>query len=483
MECEVGIALLKGVQLKAEVSDVVAVEAPLEFNRQRMTLTGATAGLRAVLERLQNESVPAPVLMAQVLRTDGMIGLARLNQYITKLELCSLLRRQLLVDGTPLASICPLSVYYRYDEQKVQLDQRYVLSRFACVRNDRNQMIIECPLGHARIECHAPQVLETLHALTTPRNVQDVAETVSGLEDESATILMNFLANAQALSPVMDDSPGPEYEDPVLAPWEFHDLLFHTRSRLGRHDQPYGGTFPFKDKLPQLPVIKEPMSSTVIPLSRPDIEKLKKADAPFTEVLEARSSIREHAETPITVRQLGEFLYRSARVKRHSEEGGVSFRPSPAGGALHELELYPLVDRCDGLAPRLYHYDPLEHELQEVSGSNPFVNTLLLLAGFTATMEDPPQVLLIVGARFQRVQHKYRSMTYAVILKNVGALYQTMNLVGTSMGLASCALGGGHADLFAQAAGLNYLEETSVGEFALGTRGSAPPIRAAEGPK
>jgi hypothetical protein len=38
------------------------------------------------------------------------------------------------------------------------------------------------------------------------------------------------------------------------------------------------------------------------------------------------------------------------------------------------------------------------------------------------------------------------------------------------MGLAPCALGGGHSDLFAEAAGLDYYAETSVGEFILGTR-------------
>ena len=59
-------------------------------------------------------------------------------------------------------------------------------------------------------------------------------------------------------------------------------------------------------------------------------------------------------------------------------------------------------------------------------------------------------------------------MAYSVILKNVGALYQTMYLVATAMGLAPCGLGGGHSDLFAAAAGLDYLAETSVGEFILG---------------
>jgi hypothetical protein len=38
------------------------------------------------------------------------------------------------------------------------------------------------------------------------------------------------------------------------------------------------------------------------------------------------------------------------------------------------------------------------------------------------------------------------------------------------MGLAACALGGGNTDLFGEAAGLQYLEEGSVGEFAIGSR-------------
>jgi hypothetical protein len=46
---------------------------------------------------------------------------------------------------------------------------------------------------------------------------------------------------------------------------------------------------------------------------------------------------------------------------------------------------------------------------------------------------------------------------------------QTMYLVATAMDLAPCAIGGGDSDLFAQAAGLNYLSEGSVGEFALGS--------------
>src|SRR5215470_14686816 len=53
-------------------------------------------------------------------------------------------------------------------------------------------------------------------------------------------------------------------------------------------------------------------------------------------------------------------------------------------------------------------------------------------------------------------------------LKHVGVLYQTMYLTATAMGLAPCAVGGGNADLFAKATGLDPYSEASVGEFLLG---------------
>ena len=81
---------------------------------------------------------------------------------------------------------------------------------------------------------------------------------------------------------------------------------------------------------------------------------------------------------------------------------------------------------------------------------------------------EPPQVLLVIAARFARVAWKYRSIAYATTLKNVGALYQTFYMVAEAEGLAGCALGGSNIDLFASLTGLPFYEEGSVGEFALG---------------
>jgi SagB-type dehydrogenase family enzyme len=215
-------------------------------------------------------------------------------------------------------------------------------------------------------------------------------------------------------------------------------------------------------------------------LYRPDLDRLEREDPPLARVQAQRRSIRAFdVARPITDRQLGEFLFRVARVTGYREEevstpaGAVrqefAARPYPAGGGLYELELYAVVQACDALPPGLYHYDPDGHRLIRLQERTPEVVALLRdAAGATAAPEETLQVLLILAARFPRVAWKYESIAYALTLKHVGVLYQTMYLTATAMGLAPCAIGSGDADLFARAAGTDYCAETSVGEFLLG---------------
>ena len=85
-------------------------------------------------------------------------------------------------------------------------------------------------------------------------------------------------------------------------------------------------------------------------------------------------------------------------------------------------------------------------------------------------MDSPPQVTLLIAARFARAMWKYESMAYALILKHVGVMYEALYLTSTAMGLACCGLGGGNAQAFASASGLPALVEGSVGEFVVGSR-------------
>jgi len=131
------------------------------------------------------------------------------------------------------------------------------------------------------------------------------------------------------------------------------------------------------------------------------------------------------------------------------------------------------VQRCSGLDPGFYCYDPERHALRPRSPSHDDTVALLADAGLaTAIPQEQIQVLIIIAARFQRVAWKYASIAYSLVLKDVGVLYDTMYMAATAMGLAPCAVGCGNADRFAAAAGLDYYAATSVGEFLLGSRGN-----------
>jgi SagB-type dehydrogenase family enzyme len=468
MEATVLLSLIDGATLEDAVAGTLVVRTPREAHRVPLTLTPVGPPLAEALRDLQGEGVSQGALGARVMQSAGFAGFGLIQRFLAALDRAAVLRRSLSVDGQRVASIDPASAFYRWSDDLVDPERSYRLSRFACCRRDEQGLVLECPLGHARVGLHAPAALLAVGTLAEPRTAGDLGARVQGLGEEGARLLMSFLANGAALVPCDEGKAGPEEGEAKLALWEFHDLLFHSRSRLGRHSNAYGGAYPFKDRFDELPAIR-PARGEPIPLPKPDLARLAVEDRPFTAVLEARRSKREYGERPITRDQLAEFLYRAARVQKAALEAGVSFRPHPAGGALHELEIYPVVSRCEGLAAGLYHYDAFGHRLERIAQPSPPVEALLQMAAITATIDAPPQVLLVITARFQRIQWKYRSMCYALILKNVGALYQTMYLVATAMGLAPTALGGGHSDVFAAAAGLDYLAETSVGEFVLGS--------------
>jgi len=102
------------------------------------------------------------------------------------------------------------------------------------------------------------------------------------------------------------------------------------------------------------------------------------------------------------------------------------------------------------------------------------VEALLAGAQFAMDAPAPPQVLITIAARFGRVSWKYSSLAYALVLKDVGVLIQTLYLMTTDMDLGGCAIGSTNVDLFAKMTGIEFHVEGPVGQFALG-RGARIP--------
>jgi SagB-type dehydrogenase family enzyme len=457
--------------------DVSLVERPdaglsLESAQVKLPLGPVSPGIVSAIKVLLNGGAREQELGDVVLEQDGAAVLPYLYLYLHQFDAYKFLCRTVRLDEEPLATLVPTSFYYKYEASDVSPDAAYTLSRFACCRREGDSLIVESPLGHARLVLHSPRAASLLAHLATSQSPAGLAEHVQGVTRDDARAFIDLLANAGALSGDEEPETEERASDASLRQWDFHDLFFHTRSRVGRHANPYGGTYRFVKEIEPLPAVKPRMSEGTIYLFKPDLDRLKENDPTFTSVLEDRKSVRAHGERALTAQQLGEFLFRAARVREifKTEHGELGSRPYPAGGAIYELEIYPVVNRCEGIDAGLYHYRPDTHQLSKLAGQTSHFERLLEYARHTAVQESRPQVLLVVTARFQRVTWKYQSMAYALVLKHVGVLYQTMYLAGTAMGLATCALGGGDSDLFAEAAGLDYYAESSVGEFIIGQR-------------
>jgi SagB-type dehydrogenase family enzyme len=92
-------------------------------------------------------------------------------------------------------------------------------------------------------------------------------------------------------------------------------------------------------------------------------------------------------------------------------------------------------------------------------------------AAFAMAAPAPPQILITIAARFDRIAWKYSAIAYSLILRDVGVMLQTLYLTATDMDLGGCAVGTSNIDLFAKVTGLEFHVEGPVGQFALG-RGS-----------
>lgn len=296
--------------------------------------------------------------------------------------------------------------------------------------------------------------------------------------------LLEDPANGPAVSRLLD-SAGVWQEDGAAdrehAQWNAADLWFHRRTHESRSMNRYGGSYPLGEEHPPL-AYSRPATGRSIDLPEPDLEALRSLDPPLAEVVETRRSIRDFAEDAPTLAEVGELLYRTCRARHiFREEHGLDVvdRPYPSGGSIHELDVYVVVPARPGpdadlVPPGLWRYAPDRHALDLVTDEERPLGMLVSDLQTSALLERPAPIGLLVTARFGRLMWKYETIAYALILKHVGALYQTFYLNATAMGLGVCGLGGASTSSFATATGEAPLAEGMVGAMVLGRPGSVP---------
>lgn len=313
-------------------------------------------------------------------------------------------------------------------------------------------------------------VLRLIHRFVTPIRISELLEAVADARGRNAVLA--FL-NRCCSEAVITRTDWPDSSGNITASigyWDFADLVFHVHSRRGRVRHAIGGTYPLRGVQPREPAFNVPHSTTAVALDWPRVEDLSRPDPSLTACLERRRT--RYSTAAVDLRSLGHFLYRTCRVTGHrvTADGEVIVhKVYPSAGALHPLSVYLIGALCRGLEKAVYYYDAEAHRLLKVAQYGRTAEVLLREARHStggALTGDPP-VLFLIAARIGRTSWKYSGIAYRLILQEVGALFQTMYLVATAMGLSPCALGTGDSERFSRLVRTDYYRETTVGEFVL----------------
>ena len=353
---------------------------------------------------------------------------------------------------------------------EIDEDRPLALSRFAYMRRRGADLVLESPRAMALFRLCDPSVAAMIAHLSEPRTVKELR----ALDDFPGVELLALLLDSQILftpGPGADKALRAAEGDDDLVLWDFHDLLFHTRSTDGRHANPSGGLYAYADLAAPPPAVRPSWPGPAI-----DLKTLDAAPpSAFATLLRRRRSTRAFDERrPITLAEVARLLDGAARiisrerVPDEDQDEETAPRPYPSGGASYELELYLAVDRCEGLARGFYHYDASRHALVLIETNEHWLTAMLEDAQFAMGAPAVPQVLVTMAARFGRVSWKYSGFAYALVLKHVGVLMQTLYLMAAEMEIGACAIGVGDIDLFAKMTGLAFHVEGSVGQIAIG---------------
>src|SRR6202012_3455010 len=254
-----------------------------------------------------------PGLALSAISHDGYTMQRELDVVVRRLARSGLLEYRLArphsakqSDATDLVVIEPQIPDYWPQIPKLANGDRIALSRFAYLRRRSDEMILESPLAGALFRIADTNVASIVATLATPQTIAALRrqQGFPGVE------LLALLLDCRILFKVESGSDGLRAEegDDHLVLWDFHDLLFHTRSTEGRQANPLGGLYPYAHRIPPPPAMRPRWPGKTIDLHKFSAED-PAAISPVAQLLRKRHSIRDFDDQqPITLAELSQFL-------------------------------------------------------------------------------------------------------------------------------------------------------------------------------
>ncbi len=391
---------------------------------------------------------------------------------IASLEKSGLLKIGIANNSKTLLSLEPLS--HCFERKQLMQGKPIRLSRFVKIYRQDDALTLEIPTGNSKVKLHDHRLGSIICLLNKSCSYSEILNQFPDDLMVNADEIIMMLLSSNIIGHVNGDGNIDTDKKFDLYNWNESDLAFHAQSRFEQDRLNLTERTRCNDS-PSLLTEFDDNSKPII-LIRPNKQLIGKD---FLSVIEKRRSIRSYSEDPIDIDQISTLLWYSLRIQKKfkstiKDKNGddlhyeAAFKPVPSGGAVHEIRIVLCVRRCMGLEAGLYEYDPNMHHLLFINSYTPKAKKLMDEVSMSAKLNRPSDLLIKMVARYDKISWKYNQLTYSLILKNVGAIYQQLYLVSTAIGLAPCALGWGNSLTLAEATNINPYKDISVGEFIIG---------------
>jgi SagB-type dehydrogenase family enzyme len=164
---------------------------------------------------------------------------------------------------------------------------------------------------------------------------------------------------------------------------------------------------------------------------------------PLEEALARRASGRQFGPDPLAVEHLSALLYAGNGIRKVLWQGGrpVSYQRNAANaGNLGSVEIFPVVLNVAAIAPGIYHFDSMRHELVCLHAGQ-FRTWLRECVLHQLEFADAAAALVLTSA-LGRLQQKYgpRGLRYGCF--DTGHVSENIYLAGAALGLEVCATAG-----------------------------------------
>jgi SagB-type dehydrogenase family enzyme len=158
----------------------------------------------------------------------------------------------------------------------------------------------------------------------------------------------------------------------------------------------------------------------------------------FLRVLLARKTHREFSGESLPLASLATLLrytWGSIGTFESPNFGTLFHKTSPSGGARHPAEVYVAALDVDGLTPGLYHYNHVDHTLEQLRSGQ--LRDEVLRNTLGQTHVGRACAVCFMTAVFPRSTYKYHTArAYRIVTLDTGHVGQTFCLVATWLGLA-----------------------------------------------